>query len=241
MTQRNLTSMTGLLDLSKTPIPIDKSPKINTNIFFNTDSTSGVPMTCGVIVDTAKRDGMIDTFLARYKIKDLTTNIQGFRDGLLGSGADQLQLTSNSPQKATVNNYMNTVQTSQLPILRLVDSCLFEATNPDYNSLQKTQDKVDVSKTRLDAILESNNKVSYYEGWFPLFRPMSEVSLFSLFAVSIFALLFSISVFLRLNGVELELIIPGGSEFSTESFVPYVKIGSILAGVISLFVIFYKK
>jgi hypothetical protein len=236
-----LTSMTGLLNIQNSSISDTNSPKINTNILFKTTDPGSVPITCGAIVDAAKRDGSINTFLEKYNLASLTANIQGFRDGLLGNGVDQLQLTSNSPQKATINSYMNTVQTTQLPVLRLVDTCLFEASTPDFKKLEKTQDKVDVSKTRLDAIRDSDTKVSYYEGWFPLFRPMSEVSLFSLFTVSVFALLFSIAVFLRMNGIELELIIPGGSEFSKESFVPYLKIGSILAAVISLFVIFYKK
>ncbi len=236
-----LTSMTGLVNTSKAEITGNNAPKINTDIFFNTDTSTGVPMTCEKIVTAAKTDSSINDFLARYKLSDLISNIQGFRNGLIANSIDQRQEIPSSNSNTKIKEYMNTVQTNQLPVLRLVDTCLFEASTPDYKSLEKTQDKVDVSKTRLDAILDSNNKVSYYEGWFPLFRPMSEVSLFSLFAVSIFALLFSIAVFLRLNGVELELIIPGGSEFSSESFIPYVKIGSILAAAISLFVIFYKK
>lgn len=247
MANITLRSLTGLIDNNNTALSDTNIPVLNTGILINTDPTNGVPMTCGSIVDTAKGDGTVNSFLQRYKLFStntngtLTSNIQNFRDKLIGNNIKQTQTIPTSDSNKAIQTYLNTIQTSQLPVLRQVSNCLSEASNPDYNKIEETKKQVDTSKTRLESILDSDSKVSYYEGWFPLFRPMSEVSLFSLFAVSIFSLLFSIAVFLRLNGVELELIIPGGSEFSTESFVSYVKIGSILAVVISLFVIFIKK
>jgi hypothetical protein len=233
---------TNLVDNNNNTIMNEKVPRIYTNTLFNTSSTSSgltiVPMTCPEIVSAARADGMVNNFLSRYKLTDLITNIQNFRDGLIGNNIKQTQ-NINYPVNKPVLDYFNRIKTSQLPVLRQVNNCLSDL-SPDFQTLEESQEKVDESKTRLDAILDSDKNVSYYEGWFPLFRPMSEVSLFSLFAVSIFSLLFSIAVFLRLNGIELELKLPGVSEFSTESFIPYVKIGSVLAAIISMFVIFYR-
>lgn len=89
--------------------------------------------------------------------------------------------------------------------------CQAEQTSLDLNEYTSAKDIAEESKLRLDGIRNSDTQVSYYEGWFPLFRPMSETALFGLFSVSIAILLASIVMYLRMQGIELQILMPASS------------------------------
>jgi hypothetical protein len=74
-----------------------------------------------------------------------------------------------------------------------------------YNSAKATEEE---SKSRLDSILTPEQHTSYYEGWFPIIRPMTEFSLFTLFGSALFLLLVSITIFLSMGGVAVQIQIP---------------------------------
>lgn len=86
--------------------------------------------------------------------------------------------------------------------------CSEERKQVDLKGLNAQKQAMEESKLRLDGIRNSDTQVSYYEGWFPLFRPMSETSLFTVFSISIALLLVSIVAFLRMQGIELQILTP---------------------------------
>ncbi len=237
-------------------IPTDKAPLINTGIFFSTSpdvkGSTPVPTTCDGIISMAKQVPK-QQFVINYKIadssndnsqrlNDIKTNLSLFRDGLIGSNIDQGQQIVSSNLKA-VQTYLNTIETNQLPVLRQVNQCLIETTVPDTSELVEQTQATSESKARLDFIKDSDKNISYYEGWFPLFRPMKEVTLFGLFATSLLLLLLAIGIFLRLAGVDLDIKFPG-LEFGSEeggSYTPYILMGLGLSASVGLLQWYFKK
>jgi len=114
-----------------------------------------------------------------------------------------------NPFTATnVQTYVNDIETKILPQVQLVESCLSESLQVDNKGLNQAQAQLDESKERYESIKNPETNVSYYEGWFPIVRPMSEGALFGLFGAAIFMLLLSIFIFLRLAGVVINIQIP---------------------------------
>ena len=73
-------------------------------------------------------------------------------------------------------------------------------------TFQSEKDNTETSKLRLESIQSPEEKVGYYESWFPLNRPLNDISLFVLFGFSIFFLLLSVTMFLRMGGVEFNFL-----------------------------------
>ena len=66
----------------------------------------------------------------------------------------------------------------------------------------------DEAKARYEGITSDVEHVSYYQGWFPMFRPMKEISLFVLFGVSMFIMLLSILLILHVSGIRVNISFP---------------------------------
>jgi hypothetical protein len=181
------------------------SPTVNSSIQFPTGVTDSVPNTCATILSAARRSGTKNTFLSIYKLDEIKNNLQDLKTKLSAPNVDQLQTIESKPGFSEMNAYITKVESSQLPIQRLVSKCLQEEMEVDVESKKA---KVEESKSRYEAIKEPEKRVSYYEGWFPLFRPMSESALFGVFAAGLALLLFSILLFLRMQGVQLKLEFP---------------------------------
>lgn len=110
-----------------------------------------------------------------------------------------------------LQTYLTRLENTVIPIQEYVTNCVKDDVRfnaADYDAQVKATDE---SKSRLDAITTPEQHVSYYDGWFPLFRPMKESALFGLFAVSIFMLLLSVLIFLKMKGIEINIIMPQGS------------------------------
>lgn len=243
-----VTPLTGLKDIQGNLIPADKAPNINVGVFFNTSpdakGSTPVPITCDEIIGAAKQL-TLQNFLQNYKIfdsttdpsqrqNDMKTNLSLFRDGLVISSIDQLQ-TIQSSTLPSIQNYLNTIQTSQIPVLRQVQQCLQETTIPDTQELIQQRNTTSESKLRLDTIKNIDTNVSYYEGWFPMFRPMNESSLFGLFAASMLLLLVSTAVFLNMAGVSLDIKFPSfGIESDNVTYTPYILMGIGLSATVGL-------
>jgi hypothetical protein len=138
-----------------------------------------------------------------------------------------------------LNTNLDTLQ-SRISIQEYVANCVndyYKFNSEDYEAQVKATDE---SKSRLDAITTPEQHVSYYDGWFPLFRPIKESSLFGLFAVSIFMLLLSVLIFLRMKGIEINIIMPQGSiDLSwMTTYIPYGGIGIALGFAVAY--ILYK-
>jgi hypothetical protein len=242
-------SLTGLRDMNGNIISNEASPNINSNILFNVSSTTGVPLTCDAIVSTANQS-TFDDFLRMYKLfdstndptqrgNDLKTNLSLFYNGLANQNINQGQ---SMPNNTNILNYLDKVKTSQIPVLQQVHHCLTEASQPDTKELIQQRNETSEAKSRFDFIQNADKNVSYYEGWFPMFRPMTEGALFGLFGASIFLLLLSIAILLQFVGISLDITFPdlGFTEKGT-SYIPYIVMGIGLSGTIALLRWYFKS
>jgi hypothetical protein len=208
-------ALTGLKTIAN--VDITTNPSIITTSPF-TPSTSGnstsAKISCADIVAQSKT---LDAtaFLANYGINDkagtaddisIKDKLSTFKLSL--SSADISQSITDKPGYSDIDTFLSNLDTTHIPIIRLVDNCLKESQQidmTDYNSAKETAEE---SKSRLDSILTPEQHISYYEGWFPIVRPMAEISLFVLFGTALFLLMLSIMVFLTMSGIIVQIQIP---------------------------------
>jgi hypothetical protein len=234
-----LVTITGL----KTPanVALATNPSIDTSPPFDLTSATYAPGNCGGIKNLATVQTSVNNFLLNYGISataetSLTTKLTNLKTQL--DPADQGQLLTEKPgyddtqiSGSNVKAFITSLQNSYLPMIRLVDTCMRENVEVDQSALIKAKDTLNESKTRYESIVNPERNVSYYEGWFPIVRPMSEPALFGLFGAAIFMLLVSILIFLRLSGVQLEIQIPE-STFALPPNASYYMYGGAAAGII---------
>ena len=181
-----------------------KPVNLNTDVQFAVEvGTGGVPKTCQTILEQARRDGK-PAFLGLYKVRRLKEQFDSLRNQLTDSNLNANATVPNQD----LQDYLDTVENSQLPVLRLVKSCLSEELKVDQKNLKEAQASYETSKARFESIDEDHEYVGYYESWFPLHRHVKESNLFLLFGMSIFFLVLSILTFLNLTGVEFNFILP---------------------------------
>lgn len=221
--------------------------------------TITLPTTCSVVSSTINSNSNIEVSLNNFYIgsRDITgtpniiNNLKTLKDYLAVATDSQYYitefpindvsggLTREINQKAQgVLTYIDTIQNSVIPSITFAASCLSESLQVDNKGLKEAQAQLDESKERYESIKNPETNVSYYEGWFPIVRPMSEGALFGLFGAAIFMLLLSIFIFLRLAGVVIniqipEIILP---EFLMNIFTlppnsQYYILGGIVAGI----------
>lgn len=219
-----------------------KPINLNTDVQFPVEAgTGGVPKRCETILEQARRDGK-PAFLDLYKVQRLKEQFDSLRS--------QLSDTSLNPnatiQNADLADYIDTVESSQLSVLRLVKNCLSEEDRVDENRLKEAQNAYDTSKARYESIDEDHEYVGYYEGWFPLQRHVKESNLFILFGISIFLLVLAILTFLSLHGIEFKFILPsfesseygGGFDFGNAR---QYALGGIVVGSIFVVIGLWRK
>jgi len=218
----------------------EQTAEINTDIQFPTSIANSVPNTCDKILASAKTAGSKSKYMEQYKISSMIDNLKKFHSSLKSPAVNQggnLAKDGNTIIKSgsgDYNAYIETIENSQLPIQRLSATCLLEAIAPDPIALQDSQKRLEVSQARYELISPDTERVSYYEGWFPLYRPVKESNIFILFGTSIVILIAAILQFLRMNGVELKLIVPiinfDWIDFSAAK--GYLFGGTLVAGII---------
>jgi hypothetical protein len=185
---------------------------VNTNTHFTTvyGDPNQVPMTCKDILSHARVGGSRANFLKTY-------NLQGTQNTNLKVNLELLKVpmeniadqpVASSPGYTAIETYLSSVQNTQIPVLQLVNACLSEATSPDTQELKVLEKEHDEAKARYEGITSDVERVSYYEGWFPMFRPMKEISLFVLFGVSMFIMLVSILLLLHVSGITIHITFP---------------------------------
>jgi hypothetical protein len=209
------------------PIPI---PKIDTDMYFSTDTQNSVPTTCSGIQDLARNSGSVENFLNNYKLNtgQLYNNLTYFYTDLINPLIDQTQAISTLPGYAAIDQYLTKIETNQLPVLRYLYSCINESLSINPDILRKAEQAYETSKARYESISPDHERVSYYESWLPLFRPIKETSLFVLFGVSVVLLIISILFFLQLGGFQIQFILPdeqGGPLFNLHPFKSYIYAG----------------
>lgn len=219
-----------------------KLVNLNTDVQFAVEvGTGGVPKTCQTILEQARRDGK-PAFLDLYKVRRLKEQFDSLRNQLNDSN---LNANATIPNQ-DLQDYMDTVENSQLPVLRLVKSCLSEELKVDQKNLKEAQAAYETSKARFESIDEDHEYVGYYESWFPLHRHVKESNLFLLFGMSIFFLVLSILTFLNLTGIEFKFILPsfqsseygGGWDFGNAR---QYAIGGVVVGSIFVAIGLWRK
>jgi len=185
---------------------------VNPNTHFTTvyGDPNQVPMTCTDILSHARVAGSRANFLKTY-------NLQGTQNTNLKVNLELLKVpmeniadqdVSSAPGYSAIDTYLSSVQNTQIPVLQLVANCLSEANSPDTQELKVLEKEHDEAKARYEGITTDVERVSYYQGWFPMFRPMKEVSLFVLFGVSMFIMLVSILLLLHVSGIRVNISFP---------------------------------
>jgi hypothetical protein len=224
----------------QTPCPPPPPPEVDPRIFSILDKThifdiKSVPIVCKDILKAARSSGSVENFLNIYKL-NTPQSIQQLSDfvGALSSPTvDQTLVVDNVNGYTKLDSYLNQMETSQVPIIRNVANCLHETTTKDPTTLVKAKENYDASKERYELITNEDNRVSYYEGWFPITRPLTVTTLYVLFAVGLFFIIISILLFLSMKGIELRFILPATYESINMYgyYGPYVASGIIIGGL----------
>ena len=225
-----------------TPAGANLAPTIDTSPPFDLSNTNVVPNKCSDITNLATAQTSVYNFLLNYNIANtgstsLTTKLTDFNIQL--ALADQGQVLTGKTGfnimqvigGTNIKDYITSISTTYLPMIRLVDTCLLEHLKVADSALVKAKEAVNESKSRYESITNPERKVSYYEGWFPMVRPMTEPALFGLFGAAIFMLLVSILIFLRLSGVQIDIQIPE-STFALPPNASYYMYGGAAVGII---------
>jgi hypothetical protein len=258
-----MVNLSGLKDINGNNLSPD--PSLQTTAPF-TPSTAGtvtsVKTTCPDILSQAKSLGVV-SFLENYGINDKVSStaqdisikdkLTTFKTAL--STADIKQTITNKLGYSTsglatgVNDFITSLETTHLPVISLVNNCLKEDLQidmTDYNAAKATAEE---SKTRLDSILTPEQHTSYYEGWFPIIRPMTESALFFVFGAALFIFLTAIVIFLSMSGVDIqiqipELLISQFMSYMAYTFPPgftYYIYSGLFAGVVGTYLAFRFK
>lgn len=83
------------------------------------------------------------------------------------------------------------------------------------NKEQEAEEKEAIAATaeqRSETVKDPYTKTNRWEGWFPLYRPMRQTSIPVLIAISVFLLIVSVGMFLRLASIELHWSFAGLGE-----------------------------
>lgn len=188
-------------------------------------STTAVPITCPASI--AAQQTNPQTLLTNCLLpktgqtvtNSLLKNLTDFKTALDGSTVSSTQdVSAISGYTNAINNYLTNLETTTLPLLQNVANCISEANIVSPDALKEQNELTQQSLDRLAAIQSPENKASPYQSWFPLPRPMVQPALFGLFGTALLLLLASTAIFLRLGGVEIQVIMPmidfyGISEF----------------------------
>jgi hypothetical protein len=209
---------------------------------------SSPPSTCRTIISAATTSP-IHAFLARFNLGSASTNLnwqlQAFYNAI--QKADQSeQIDYSTGDGKTLNENLSAVENRILPTLELANSCLTENAQIDMTSYNAAKAKAAKSSARLLAIQTPETHLSYYT-WFPIIRPMTETALFVIFGFAILLFIVSILIFLRMQGVFIELHIPETSIGSMEGFtlppnaIYYVNAGLLVGLIVAYFTVNNRK
>jgi hypothetical protein len=229
---------------------------INTTIQFDTNGTVSVPHTHSTILILARRSGSLDKFLQSYKLSSIEPNnnilnnftyltklFQRITDP--NARIDLTQDLSGVARFDELQEYLDVVENSQIPVMELVENVLKEETLLDPTEMKKAKERYEVAMASYEVVKNRQYHVSFYEGWLPITRPLNILSMYVMFGFSFLFMIFSVLIFLKMRGIELRLSsTDSGQEVtipSLESFQGYgdlkkyviggVMIGALVAGV----------
>jgi len=189
-----------------------------------------LPSTCAPVIASLNSSVNSSVFLNNYALNNVIQTLSSF--------ATQI----NTFQDATITNpelvdYLNQITNNYIPSLTLINNCVSEKSATEIVNNQAFE----TSQARLNAA--SDPRVSYYEGWFPIYRPLTTYALFTLFGLGIFFFLLTVFLFLQMQGIQIVLQMPASSG-TLDQLISYIKLGGpyIIGGTVSgvIFVIIGK-
>lgn len=210
-------------------------PTINTDTFFDGTNYGN----CAAINAMVAAGGAPQTL----KLQNVIDNVSTFKsavDSVLDPGSSVSEATRGYP---AINTYLTKLENESLLYYRLARDCIRESSGAASATAAYTKqsERTEESKARLESITDPERATSYYEGWFPLFRPMTETALFVLFGTGILLLALSIFIFLNTRGVSVAITLPEGGlglplpDFSGSG--PYIG-GGLALGAVAGYLIF---
>lgn len=102
--------------------------------------------------------------------------------------------------------YMTAVN-KDITTLGFITNCVTDNVDTSV-AVYDAQKQLDISKHRYEQLKSPETHVSYYEGTFPIYRPIKESTLFALFGVGLVLMLLALVCFLRTQGIEINVIFP---------------------------------
>jgi hypothetical protein len=173
-----------------------------------------------------------DLFLSNINFPAVYANVKAGASNIIRANTPPKTFTK-SPE---FTSYMSNLQ-GQMQSLAFVANCVTEQTDPT-DALYSAKKQLETSKDRYDELHSPETRVSYYEGTFPIYRPVGQTTLFVLFGTGLFLMLLSLLCFMKTQGIELQLIIPAsvvlpGTSISSLFAGNYAYIGiACLAGIV---------
>ena len=138
---------------------------------------------------------------------DLRTN-NGTAQQRVSTNLTSLQLKEN-----TINRFLKCI-TADISLLQSEGGKIYELEKILSEKTKEANQKEEIakdSKERAKLLESPYNKTSVWEAWFPLGRPLQKESVPVLLGISIFFLVFSLFMFLRLVSIELQFKAEGYS------------------------------
>jgi hypothetical protein len=161
--------------------------------------------------------------------------IQPFLDAIGGYSGDQVMNLKNSRdvnENATYNTLISQLQIAENTVNSFINCIQKDILQRNdftarlYSLQQEVEEARKIAKTRKETVAEAKersaeiqnpyNNTTYWESWFPLGRPIQKENVPVLLSVSILMLVFSLGIFLRLAGQDLQFV---SLAASTNSFV----------------------
>ena len=214
--------------------PITGTTTTTASLTTDTPSITAVPTTCpqSIAAQQTNSATLLTNCLlpisGQTAATSLLKNLTDFKSALTGPTVETTQFVTNP----AINTYLTDLETTVLPSLKYVVNCITEANTVSPDALKAQKQLTQQSLDRLAAIQAPENKASPYQSWFPLPRPLVQPALFGLFGTALLLLLVSVAVFLRLGGVDVQVIMPAVDLFGVTEF--FKSKGTILAaGVVT--------
>jgi len=179
--------------------------------------------TCSAVLSGADSTNA-DAFLRRYNITSFQTALSNAASSLSDANISSNEETSSVSNSTALTRYISSLTNTCIPTLQFMTHCLEEAkVTPDLKGYQDAKVALDASKQRLELLNNPENHVSYYEGWFPTTRPFRESSLFILFGSGLLLLLVAIVLFMKKQGVDININVSPAYEAGVNSIFSVVK------------------
>jgi len=225
--------MYGLID--RDGKEIDDSIRSVPYIYIDDAPTIPTSPSCSTIITNAENKSLTE-LLNIYNVQSLINSLALFKYEL--SFATDATINEDHKSYSSLNEimpYLTKLEDQVSPYLTYVSDCITELDHSDSNDLQKALAVYNTSKTRYEEM--NNGRVSYYEGWLPIYRPLKVSTLFILFGLGLFLILLTTLIFLQMRGIQIKVDIPASTG---PSYGPYIYSGAGVAAVITCIGIWRK-